>query len=43
MAEKPHFVGAPAHKEVINYLEKALQNLGLESQLQEGYSAGDWG
>lgn len=30
MAEKPHFVGAPAHKEVINYLEKALQNLGLE-------------
>ncbi len=43
IAQKPHAVGFKAHQEVRNYIVKELQNLGLETSLQEGYTAGDWG
>ncbi len=43
IAEAPHAVGFPAHAEVRGYLIKALEGLGLEPILQEGYTAGDWG
>ena len=43
IAQKPHAVGFPAHKEVRNYIISELQNMGLETSIQEGYTAGDWG
>ncbi|NNK29870.1 MAG: M20/M25/M40 family metallo-hydrolase [Flavobacteriaceae bacterium] len=43
MAEAPHAVGFPAHKEVRDYVVKELQKLGLQTSIQEGYTAGDWG
>lgn len=38
MAQKPHATGFPAHKEVRQYIFSELQKMGLEPQLQEGYS-----
>ncbi|MBD0779249.1 M20/M25/M40 family metallo-hydrolase [Maribacter sp. ANRC-HE7] len=43
ISKKPHGVGFPAHTEVRNYIVSELQSLGLETSLQEGYTAGDWG
>lgn len=40
---KPHGVGYPAHAEVRNYIVSELEKLGLKVELQEGYTAGDWG
>lgn len=42
ISEKPHSVGFPAHSEVRRYIIGELQKLGLETQIQEGYTAGDW-
>lgn len=38
MSAKPHFVGSQNHKSVANYLQKELQNLGLQTSLQEGFT-----
>ncbi len=43
IAQKPHAVGFPAHAEVRNYIVTELESMGLETSLQEGYTAGDWG
>ncbi len=43
IAQKPHGVGFAAHAEVEQYIVEALQKMGLETTLQEGYTAGDWG
>lgn len=43
IAQKPHAVGFEAHKEVRAYIVSELKKLGLETSLQEGYTAGDWG
>ena len=43
ISKEPHGVGFPAHTTVRNYITKELQKLGLETSLQEGYTAGDWG
>ncbi|MGF1558534.1 MAG: M28 family peptidase [Flavobacteriaceae bacterium] len=43
ISQKPHAVGFAAHKEVRAYIVSELQKLGLETSLQEGYTAGDWG
>ncbi|WP_340075871.1 M28 family peptidase [Leptobacterium sp. I13] len=43
ISQKPHYVGSPAHKEVRDYIVSELEKLGLEVELQEGYTAGDWG
>lgn len=43
MSQKPHAVGFPAHSEVRNYLVSELGKLGLETFIQDGYTAGDWG
>ncbi|SIQ11033.1 M28 family peptidase [Maribacter ulvicola] len=43
ISKKPHGVGFPGHTTVRNYITKELQQLGLETSLQEGYTAGDWG
>ena len=43
MSKKPHGVGFEAHAEVREYIVEELTKMGLETQLQEGYTAGDWG
>ncbi|PHN94688.1 peptidase M28 [Maribacter sp. 6B07] len=43
MSKEPHGVGFPAHTTVRNYITEQLRSLGLETTLQEGYTAGDWG
>lgn len=43
MSHKPHAVGFPAHTEVRNHIISELEKLGLETFIQEGYTAGDWG
>ena len=43
ISQKPHFVGSENHDVVANYLVKELQNMGLETSIQEGFSFSDWG
>ena len=43
ISQKPHFVGSENHEEVANYLIKELQNMGLETSIQEGFAFSDWG
>ncbi len=38
MSVKPHFVGSKNHKTVANYLQKELQDLGLQTTFQEGFA-----
>ena len=38
MTVKPHFVGSQNHEVVAQYLVKELQNLGLETSFQEGFT-----
>ncbi|NJB71735.1 hypothetical protein GGR42_002197 [Saonia flava] len=42
ISTKPHGVGFPAHREVRNYIVSELEKMGLETYVQEGYTAGDW-
>ncbi len=43
ISKNPHGVGFEAHKEVRDYIITELERMGLETQIQEGYTAGDWG
>lgn len=44
ISKKPHYVGSKEHEVVKNYLVKALNDLGLETQIQEAYSQNKkWG
>ena len=43
ISKKPHGVGFTAHAEVRNYVISQLESMGLQTSLQEGYTAGDWG
>jgi len=43
ISQKPHYVGSPEHANVRNYIVKELNKLGLETQIQEGYSISKWG
>jgi Peptidase family M28 len=38
ISQKPHFVGSENHDLVANYLVKELQNMGLQTSIQEGFS-----
>ncbi|QBZ97224.1 M20/M25/M40 family metallo-hydrolase [Flavobacterium sangjuense] len=38
ISKKPHFIGSKNHEVVANYLQKELQNLGLETSVQEGFT-----
>lgn len=42
LAARPHAVGFPAHQSVREYIVAELEALGLEVQLQQGLTAGDW-
>lgn len=44
ISKKPHYVGSEEHEVVKDYLVKALNDLGLETQIQEAYSQNKkWG
>ena len=43
ISQKPHYVGSENHDVVVNYLVKELQNLGLQTSIQEGFAFSDWG
>ena len=43
ISKKPHYTGSENHKVVAKYIEKELQNLGLKTTVQEGYTLTDWG
>ncbi|TBV28175.1 peptidase M28 [Meridianimaribacter sp. CL38] len=38
ISKAPHYVGSPEHENVRNYIVKELEKLGLETQVQDGYS-----
>ncbi|RAR49629.1 M28 family peptidase [Flavobacterium lacus] len=42
ISKKPHYVGSPNHPKVMNYLEKELQKLGLETQIQQSTILSKW-
>ncbi len=43
IAQEPHAVGFPAHEKVKSYIVGELHKMGLETSIQDGYTAGDWG
>ncbi|MDI1254605.1 MAG: M28 family peptidase [Flavobacterium sp.] len=43
LSKAPHYVGSENHKTVENYLKNELQKLGLQVEIQEGYTLSDWG
>ena len=43
ISQKPHYVGTNEHKNVREYIVKQLHVLGLETQIQEGYTISEWG
>lgn len=43
IAKAPHYVGSENHKTVAAYIEKELQQLGLETKTQQGTTLSDWG
>ncbi|ASV29859.1 M28 family peptidase [Maribacter cobaltidurans] len=42
ISKEPHGVGFPGHKKVQSYIASQLEKMGLQTQLQTGYTAGDW-
>ena len=43
LSKKPHYIGSENHTAVAATLEKELQQLGLETTIQEGTTLSDWG
>ena len=43
LSKVPHGVGSKAHRKAREYIVSELQKMGLETSLQKGYTAGDWG
>ena len=43
ITKEPHYVGSENHTTVATYLQNELQELGLETTIQEGYSFSEWG
>nr|WP_255462781.1 M28 family peptidase [Flavobacterium sp. GP15] len=43
IAKQPHYVGSQNHEVVANYLVKELDDLGLQTSIQEGYTLTEWG
>jgi len=43
ISQEPHYVGSEGHAAVRDYIIKELEKLGLETQIQEGYSISKWG
>lgn len=43
MTSQPHYVGSAHHQTVVNYLQNELQSLGLQPEIQEGFTLSDGG
>lgn len=43
IAKEPHFVGTQAHAEVRAYIVDQLLKLGIDAQVQEGFTFDQWG
>ncbi|WP_299884012.1 M28 family peptidase [uncultured Lacinutrix sp.] len=43
ISKKPHYVGNEEHANVRGYIISELKKLGLETQVQEGYTMSKWG
>lgn len=43
ISKEPHYVGTQAHAEVRAYILQELRNMGLETQIQEGFTLNTWG
>src|SRR5690606_3963101 len=43
LSREPHGVGFPGHGRARAYILGELKKMGLQTQVQEGYTAGDWG
>lgn len=43
ITKEPHYVGSENHEVVADFLVKELENLGLETSIQEGFTLTDWG
>ncbi|WP_298417331.1 M28 family peptidase [uncultured Kordia sp.] len=43
LAKEPHYVGSKAHATVRNYIVTELTKLGLQPEVQEGFTLDDWG
>ena len=43
ISQKPHYVGNEEHAKVRNYIVNELNNLGLETEVQVGYTISKWG
>lgn len=43
LSKVPHAVGFPGHEDAKKYIISELKKMGLETLVQEGYTAGDWG
>tara|TARA_R110002020_G_scaffold122487_2_gene277834 strand:- start:16903 stop:19185 length:2283 start_codon:yes stop_codon:yes gene_type:complete len=42
ISKEPHAVGFTGHQKVQDYIVSELRAMGLETSLQQGYTAGDW-
>lgn len=42
VSKKPHYVGSPNHKDVLNYLDNELQKMGLKTQIQDTIILSKW-
>ena len=43
LSSQPHAVGFKGHTTALTYVITSLNKMGLETNTQEGYTAGDWG
>ncbi|PNQ74625.1 peptidase M28 [Hanstruepera neustonica] len=43
ISKAPHYLGNEEHTRVRDYIITQLENLGLETEVQEGYSMSQWG
>jgi len=43
ISKQPHFVGSKNHEAVAGYIQKELQDLGLETTVQEGFTMTEYG
>ena len=42
ISKEPHYVGTPAHAEVRAHIMQELRKMGLETQIQEGFTLDTW-
>ncbi|WP_430411305.1 M28 family peptidase [Kordia sp.] len=43
LAKEPHYVGSKAHTTVRNYIVTELKKLGLQPEIQKGFTLDNWG